>query len=80
MPCLSQVAKDFLLCTPSSGGLECDFSLLKDAVKAKQASLSQGFVEVKLMLKLNKHLLISCPENIIKLPNDKWEEYIPKRP
>jgi hypothetical protein len=44
MPCFLQVANALLSCTPSSGGLECDFGLLKDVVKSKQASLSQGFV------------------------------------
>ncbi len=33
-----------------------------------------------MMLWLNKGLLFSNPENVIELPNDRWEEYIPMRP
>lgn len=48
MPCLSEMAKALLACTPFSGGLECDFGHLKDIVKPKRASLGQEFVEIEI--------------------------------
>jgi len=42
--------------------------------------LGQGFVEIEMMMKLNKNMFSSCPEKVVKLPNDKWKDYIPKRP
>jgi hypothetical protein len=79
MPCLSQAATVLLACKPSSGELECDFGLLKDAIAPKRAWLGQGMVEIEMMLKLNQNLLITHPSKVKKLPNDTWKEFIPAR-
>jgi hypothetical protein len=67
MPSLSQVAGALLACKPSISGLECDFGSIKDVISPKRAFISQVFVEIEMMLKLNKSLIESDPDKVAKL-------------
>ena len=52
---------------------------MNDVIAPKRSSLRVGFIEVKMYLKLNKHLLNYDVSEIVKL-DSQWESFIPKRP
>lgn len=76
LPCLSQVASALYALKPSSGGLECDLGSMNDVLCPKRASLGAGYVEVEMMLRLNRHLIPSDPLRVKQLDSD-WRDYIP---
>lgn len=80
MPCLTQVAGALLACKPGSGGLECDFGSLGDIVTGKRATLSAGYVEATMMLKINKDYVTTNSSDVVFLGRDEWQKHIPTRP
>lgn len=79
MPCLAQVALALLSCKPSAGGLECDLGSMSEVLAPKRSSLSPGFVEISMFLKINKELVTTNPQDVQKLDSN-WKDYIPVRP
>jgi hypothetical protein len=83
MPCLMQAALAILANKPSSSGLECDLGSLSDVLAPKRSSLRAGLVEINMFLKINKHLILTNPTEVVLLDkkmNLSWENNIPKRP
>ncbi|KAH9533176.1 hypothetical protein CY35_18G037800 [Sphagnum magellanicum] len=83
MPCLMQAALAILANKPSSSGLKCDLGSLSDVLARKRSSLRAGLVEINVFLKINKHLILTNPTEVVLLDkkmNLSWENNIPKRP
>jgi hypothetical protein len=83
MPCLMQAALAIMANKPSLGGLKCDLGSLSDVLAPKQSSMHAGLVEINMFLKINKHLILTNPNEVAPLDkkmNLNWENNIPKRP
>jgi len=76
-----QAALAILANKPSLGGLKCDMGSLSDVRPPKRSSLRAGLVEIKMFLKINKHLISTNPVEVAPLDKKmNWENNIPKRP
>ena len=78
MPCLAKATAALLASKFGSSGLEYDFGSLNDIITPNRSSLGGGFVEVSMMLKLNKHIMPYDPKKLIMLDNSDWKNHIPK--
>ena len=80
MPYLAEAAATLLASKHGSSGLERDFGSPNDIITPKRSSLGGGFAEASMLLKLNKHLMLYDPRNLILVDDSDWKNRIPKRP
>ena len=80
LPSLTQAAMAILANKPSSGGLECDLGAMCEVLAPKRSSLRAGMVEVNMFLKLNKRIMPTNPDDVIRLDKKTWKDSVPHRP